>query len=204
MEILHPPFEDDWEHHWTTFGDAARENPANVFRAREISDRSEHRIGWSISDVVRVIFSSISVSVFPIPYLSVLMSPRRRSTARALVPDARFSRVDIANPDQRLAEYEQFATHGVCSGVLEHLDDPVFFLRKVHMLLSPGSPMIFTVPAGPRSAFDRFIGHWRHFTVTWLRHVLEHSGFEVERISSAVFPFFTLYRLPSSHAENVF
>ena len=52
-----------------------------------------------------------------------------------------------------------------------------------------------TVPGGPRSAFDRHIGHRRHFTPAALRSLLSGAGFDVERVTRAGFPFFNLYRL---------
>jgi hypothetical protein len=45
------------------------------------------------------------------------------------------------------------------------------------------------------SAFDRHIGHRRHFTPELLRDVLVQAGFDVERTWRAGFPFFNLYRL---------
>ena len=51
------------------------------------------------------------------------------------------------------------------------------------------------MPGGPRSAFDRDIGHRRHFTARRLRSILEERRFEDIRIHRAGFPFFDLYRL---------
>ena len=51
------------------------------------------------------------------------------------------------------------------------------------------------MPGGPRSAFDRHIGHHRHFTAADLRGVLTDAGFAVERVQRAGFPFFNLYKL---------
>ncbi len=55
--------------------------------------------------------------------------------------------------------------------------------------------MVITVPGGPRSAFDRHIGHRRHFTTTRLHRLLEDNGFEDVRVRRAGFPFFNVYRL---------
>jgi hypothetical protein len=45
------------------------------------------------------------------------------------------------------------------------------------------------------SAFDRHIGHRRHFTPDRLRQLLEDAGLEVAALYGAGFPFFNLYRL---------
>ena len=52
-----------------------------------------------------------------------------------------------------------------------------------------------TVPGGPRTAFDRHIGHRRHYTTDALRAVLDAAGLEVELVQGAGLPFFNLYKL---------
>ena len=45
------------------------------------------------------------------------------------------------------------------------------------------------------SAFDKHLGHRRHFTKAALKAVLEEAGFEAKSVSAAGFPTFNLYRL---------
>ena len=45
------------------------------------------------------------------------------------------------------------------------------------------------------SAFDKHIGHRRHFSTHLLSEVVQGAGLEVARLSGAGFPFFNLYRL---------
>jgi hypothetical protein len=54
---------------------------------------------------------------------------------------------------------------------------------------------VVTVPGGPRSAFDRHIGHFQHFTAPKLHQVLTDAGYLVQRVLRAGFPFFNLYKL---------
>lgn len=191
--------EDDWESHWATFGDAARGNPANVFRTNIIArllgrlDGSDRLIdvGCGEGDLLVDMHERFPTTQL----LGVDISQEGISRAQKLVPSAEFFQVDLLDPGPELQRFDRFATHGVCSEVLEHLDDPVTFLRNAKSLFVPGSPMVVTVPAGPRSKFDRFIGHRQHFTPQRLRSILEEAGFEVSTIRSAGFPFFTLYRL---------
>jgi hypothetical protein len=61
--------------------------------------------------------------------------------------------------------------------------------------MAPGCLLVVTVPAGPRSAFDRHLGHRQHFKPLRLRRLLESCDFEVKRVTRAGFPFFNLYRL---------
>src|SRR5438445_2155740 len=87
-----------------------------------------------------------------------------------------------------------WATHAVCSEVLEHLEQPADLLRNARAYLAPGCRVIVTVPGGPMSAFDRHIGHRKHYHPEDLRQVLECAGFRIERVSGAGYPFFNLYR----------
>ncbi len=67
--------------------------------------------------------------------------------------------------------------------------------RNASEYLAPGCRLVVTVPGGPRSAFDRHIGHRQHFTPARLRGVVEAGGFDRVEVQRAGFPFFDLYRL---------
>ena len=94
-----------------------------------------------------------------------------------------------------LAEGQPPATHAVCSEVLEHVDDPTTLMRESVALLAPGAKVVVTVPGGPRTAFDKHIGHFRHFTEDGLHQVLTDAGLDVDRVLRTGFPFFNLYKL---------
>ena len=83
----------------------------------------------------------------------------------------------------------------VCSEVIEHVDDPVGFCRLIRSYLKFGGRLLVTVPAGPMSAFDYYIGHRHHYDRTSITQVLDAAGFKVEVVKLAGFPFFNLYRL---------
>ena len=86
------------------------------------------------------------------------------------------------------------ATHAVCSEVLEHVDDPVALMRNAIALLAPGCEVVVTVPGGPRSAFDRYVGHLRHFTAT-LSNQVSRTPASTWTGCCTGFPFFNLYKL---------
>jgi hypothetical protein len=68
------------------------------------------------------------------------------------------------------------------------------FLASARRWLASGALLVVTVPGGPMSAFDRHIGHRRHYTTGELRALLETTGFAVQECGGAGFPFFNVYR----------
>jgi hypothetical protein len=110
-----------------------------------------------------------------------------RSECRSL--NGRFRPQKLLQPVSAECPYLGWADYAVCSEVLEHLDDPALFLRNSAALMSPGCTLIVTVPGGPMSAFDRHIGHRKHYLVSELRGLLERSGFSVKTAMAAGFPF---------------
>lgn len=98
------------------------------------------------------------------------------------------------NPVDRAAG-QALASYAVCMEVLEHVDDPSTLLRNATSMLLPGAKVIVTVPGGPRSAFDKHIGHRTHFTAQSPNDVLAAAGLGVDRVLRAGFPGFNLYKM---------
>ena len=113
--------------------------------------------------------------------------------SRAKIPTATFHQVDLFAPPAEVSCLENQADVVVCSEVIEHVDDPVGFCHRIRSYLKPGGQLLVTVPGGPMSAFDHFIGHRSHYTS--IARVLDAAGFKVEAVKLAGFPFFNLYRL---------
>lgn len=82
----------------------------------------------------------------------------------------------------------------VCSEVLEHIPDDALAASNLCKLLAPGGVAIVTVPGGKMSAFDKVIGHQRHYTPESLEARLSQAGFEVDRVLAWGFPFHSFYR----------
>jgi len=82
----------------------------------------------------------------------------------------------------------------VCSEVLEHIPDHELAARRLLQLLRPSGVAIVTVPGGKMSAFDKVIGHQRHYTPAKLERLLTDAGFEVVTVLAWGFPFHTFYR----------
>jgi 2-polyprenyl-3-methyl-5-hydroxy-6-metoxy-1,4-benzoquinol methylase len=193
----------EWDQTWANYGDPAEGNPANVYRTHLILKHLGHpRLGDTILDVgcgqgelaVNLQQTFVDARVRGIEYSREGVR-RAIAAAKAAAIPAEFIVRDLTEPAVLDAAIQGKATYAVCSEVLEHLDEPETLLRNASAYMARGCRLVVTVPAGPRSAYDRHIGHRRHFTPQLLRSVLENSGFEVDQVVRAGFPFFNLYRL---------
>ncbi len=196
------PNPDDWDHHWDSFGEAAEGNPANIYRRRLIvsllgtlpADATLLDIGSGQGELAIFLRETYpGVAVWGVDY-SAAGVERGRAYAAARGADVTFIQRDLLQP-VALAAGQPAAEYAVCSEVLEHVDDPVCLLRNARTLLAPGCRLVVTVPGGPRSAFDRHIGHRRHFKASDLGEALSYAGYSVDRVLRAGFPFFNLYKL---------
>lgn len=193
--------QDDWDAHWDQYAESAGLNPAQRMRhdliARLLCERPDMTsarvfdLGSGQGDLLQKLHALLPSAKF----LGAELSESGVAISRQKVPQATFFVADIFHPPARLNEFESWATHAVCSEVLEHVDDPAAFLKQARKYLAPEAKLIVTVPGGPMSAFDRHIGHRQHFDRREIRALLEQAGYAVGRVYLAGFPFFNLYRL---------
>jgi SAM-dependent methyltransferase len=190
---------DDWEEHWRDYAEAAARNPAQAYRRRLVLGAlAEHQpvsrlldIGSGTGDLVAEVDRSFPEAEI----VGIDVSGSGLRTAREKVPAAVFLQRDLVGEQPETDPYHGWATHAVCSEVLEHVAEPERLLRNASDYLAPGCMLVVTVPGGPVSAFDRHIGHRRHYTPDELRRLLVDVGLVVERSFDAGFPFFNIYRL---------
>lgn len=193
---------DDWDSHWGAFGEALAGSPANGFRIRlALSLLTRPLAGSVVLDIgsgqgefavyLKRLYPDLTIWGAEYSARGVELG---RVTAKASGLDVKFRQADLLQP-VTLEAGQPPAQYAVCSEVLEHVEDPVRLLRNSMSLLAPGCRVVITVPGGPRSAFDKHIGHHRHFTAAALRGVLTDAGYRVERVVRAGFPVFNLYKL---------
>ncbi|HEV3189842.1 MAG TPA: class I SAM-dependent methyltransferase [Polyangiaceae bacterium] len=192
---------DDWNEHWAAHAVVNALNPAQIYRTKLVLEALA--LGEANAPL-RVLelgsgtgeFAGHVLGLRPdAEFVGLDLSAVGVEISQRKVPAARFFQQDFMQPIQLAPSYRGWATHVVCSEVLEHLDDPAGMLRNMRPLLAPGCRVIVTVPAGPMSAFDRHIGHRRHFNPTLLEETLRAAGLNVLDLRGAGFPFFNLYRL---------
>ena len=190
--------QDDWDRHWDDYADAAQQNPAQAFRRKLVFDL----LGLG-SGPARLLdigsgqgdFAAEVAGRFPaVELLGLEMSAEGIEISKRKAPRASFLEADLTQPQQPPQDRRGWATHAVCSEVLEHVDDPEAVLVNSLPFMGPGCRLVVTVPGGPMSAFDRHIGHRRHFDADDLRGVIEAAGLEVDLAGGAGYPFFNLYR----------
>ena len=191
---------DDWNRHWQDLANYASENPAQNYRHRTVLKVLR---AAGIRDTVRLLdigsgqgdFLRKAAKRWPAAELvGVELSQTGVEITRRKVPRARVFAADVFGRSPEIAFLEGWAEAAVCSEVLEHIDDPVAFLRAASFYLAPGACLVITVPGGPVSSFDQYIGHRQHFTARQVAGLLSSAGFKVHRVMRAGFPFFNLYR----------
>jgi 2-polyprenyl-3-methyl-5-hydroxy-6-metoxy-1,4-benzoquinol methylase len=160
---------DDWEQHWRDYAGTAEQNPAQGYRREMILSLLNLQragqgariidIGSGQGDMAAAIHER-----FPAPeVLGLDLSRSGVEVSRRKVPFARFVQRNLLDATKPEEMERRWAPHAVCSGVIEHLDDPAVLLRNVRDYMSEGRYLILTAPGGPMSAFNRHIGHRKHW-----------------------------------------
>ena len=200
-----------WDEHWDRYAEATRLNPGQRYRRKLIcqmlgfsatiltashirasnSNATILDAGCGAGDLLEVIAAE-----FPKAQLGGIdQSASGLSVTQKLLPNAQLQKVNLVDASVDPGALENWASHMVCSEVLEHIESPVPVLKNLYKFLKPGGALIVTVPGGPKSAFDKSIGHFRHYTQDRLRQDLEAAGYTVELATGSGFPVFNLYRL---------
>src|ERR1035437_4266951 len=191
---------DDWDRHWDEYNQAVEENPAQAYRRRGIFSLlglTDAGAGVRLLDVgsgqgdmaaaVRAAFPKAEIVGLELSQSGVEISRRK-------VADARFLQCNLLEQVTAPEELRGWATHAVCSEVIEHVDNPLQLLRSAREYMSPGCKLVVTAPGGPMSAFDKHIGHRKHFRPADIELLFHQAGYVPERVTGAGFPFFNLYR----------
>jgi SAM-dependent methyltransferase len=189
---------DDWESHWSSFSAATELNPAQAFRRRLVlallaahgPPQRYLDIGSGQGDLA----VAVAERWPDVEVTGIDLSRRGVDIATRKLPRARFRQFDLLSGEPPPTGLAGWATQATCSEVLEHVDQPENLLTSARRWLAPGASLVVTVPGGPMSAFDRHIGHRRHYTTTELDSLLTSAGFDVLESAGAGFPFFNLYR----------
>lgn len=194
---------DDWDHHWELIGESAKGSPANVFRRELLAELLGNiPAGAVLLDIgcgqgqfaVDYALENPHIEVHGTDYSLEGVNRASAAAEEAGLTTSRFFQRNLLEPVTPEPGVP-LATHALCSEVLEHVEEPVALMHNAISLLAPGAKVIVTVPGGPRSAFAKYIGHFKHYKGDELREVLEEAGLEVDRVICAGFPFFNLFQV---------
>lgn len=194
-----PVGQDDWEAHWGDYASTAEDNPAQAYRRQRafalLEGGGDVRrlldIGAGQGDLLRMAaerFTGAELAGLELSHTGV-------AACGAKVPQASVHQRNLLLDEPVEPSLRGWATHAVCSEVLEHVDDPALLLRNATAYLAPGCRVVITVPGGPRSAFDKHIGHRAHFDRARLERTLADAGLVDIGVQAAGFPVFNLYKL---------
>ncbi len=191
---------DNWDRHWEEYHHSAEENPAQSYRRELIFSLlgiSGKGRGARILDIgsgqgdmlaaVRQQYPEAELLGLELSQSGVAISGRKVSAAR-------FVQRDLLQPMEPADEQKGWATHAICSEVIEHVDDAALLLRNAREYMAPGCCLALTAPGGPMSAFDKHIGHRKHWRPQDVGRVLRDAGYHPQRVTGMGFPFFNLYR----------
>lgn len=189
-----------WEKHWQEYSESNTLNPAQEYRRRLIFEALE----LENDKVIRLVdigsgqgefLTTVNKRYPEAQLLGVELTQSGVEIAKEKVPTAHFTQRDLLKKEEIPEPFRHWATHAVCSEVLEHVDDPKHFIENIKPLLTKDCRLVFTVPGGPMSCFDKHLGHQRHFNTNKLRELFTSADYEITKLRSAGFPFFNIYRL---------
>ena len=195
-----PPNRDNWDRHWQEYSGTAEQNPAQNYRRELILSllgvrgRGEDARILDIGSGQGDMASAIQARFPAAKILGVELSQSGVEISSKKVPEARFVQRNLLNRASIPEDLQGWATHAVCSEVIEHLDDPSILLRNASAYMAKGCRLVLTAPGGPMSAFDKHIGHRKHWTAREIDLLLRNAGYTAEEVNGAGFPFFNLYR----------
>jgi len=191
---------DDWDKHWESYSQSAEENPAQTYRRRMIFSLlgiPDSGAGARILDVGSGqgdMAAAVQRRYPSAEILGVELSRAGVEIAAKKVPQGRFVRRDLVQPEHVSQELLGWATHAICSEVIEHIDDPGLLLQNARQYMARDCRLVLTAPGGPMSAFDRHIGHRKHWRAEEIDGLLRRAGYATEKVTGVGFPFFNLYR----------
>jgi len=149
------PIRDDWNSHWEDYSDAAEQNPAQDYCrkvALSLLGLKGAGAGVRVLDIgsgqgdmaaaIRAKFPSAEI-------LGLELSKSGVEISKKKVPDAQFVQRNLLEEVPVPPGQQNWATHAVCSEVIEHVDDPVQLLRSAREYMCLDCVLALTAPVGP-------------------------------------------------------
>jgi len=193
---------DIWDDHWHDLDSITTINPAQIYRHKllvstliEVSKDSKNIIdfGSGQGDMIELFSNSLPL----LNYYGLELSKVGVEISKIKNPTAQFFQCDLLDDERQIKSLYAIGDIGICAEVLEHLDNPGYALNNIAKYIKPNGILIITVPGGPMNAFEKSIGHRRHFKIEEIAKLISYAGFDVTLKLKAGFPFFNLYKIIS-------
>lgn len=183
---------ENWDEIWNSLSDGMQNNPARKIRQDAILRRltGEPILDFGAGDgdlVLRIKKMGLNV-------VGLERSQKGIDRANVRANELGYGDVLFQLDDFVLSDSTRYRSI-IVSEVIEHLDEPKSLLNSICKLLAPEGSVIITVPAGPVSQFDRYIGHYRHYSKESLLKEIESGGLDVVSIHQVGFPIVNLVRI---------
>lgn len=195
--------QDEWDRIWMQFHRGLARNPGRLYRYHLIDElvvaNNRHNRN-SIIDVgcgTGELLSHLAVKFGAQNLLGLDISKTGLKIAQESFPNISFGLLEMNDLGLHSRAIQSPASIVVCSEVLEHLENPEVTLKFISDILECNGILIVTVPAGPMSFLEKYIGHHRHYTKESLAGLLMDSGFGKIEIQRAGYPGINIIRLVS-------
>lgn len=188
----------DWEFIWQNMSEGMARNPGRDYRFNQIIKSIPNLKDLKILDFGCGTGNLLSLLMERFPqhkFVGADTSLEGLEKTLELNPLLQIVQIKLDNDTPTIELPMESFNLIICSEVLEHIDNDIETLILLYKLMAPGGKLICTVPAGPMSYFDKFIGHHRHYTRNSLRLSLEASGFSDVTVLRSGFPAINILRI---------
>jgi 2-polyprenyl-3-methyl-5-hydroxy-6-metoxy-1,4-benzoquinol methylase len=124
--------------------------------------------------------------------VGVDLSKRQTEENRVKRPQMEWFVADLSREGALGKEIAAIADAVIASEVIEHVDDPVAFLKNARFVARPGALLIVTTQSGTIHGTEVRVGHRQHFTADMLSEVLKKAGWKPLRVWNEGYPFHDL------------
>jgi SAM-dependent methyltransferase len=200
-------FEADWNFIWQNMSEGMAKNPARSFRFDQIEKLISPTAGISILDFgcgTGELVSRLERQFPANSFYAADTSSEAIAITKARVPNVKVGLIELTPDGPRMTFIDCSFDLIIISEVLEHILDHLDTLKMLFSILKPDGIIICTVPAGPVSKFDRFIGHHRHYKPKQLQNLFLEAKFESVKIMRAGFPGIFMIRIATILLGNLF
>lgn len=182
--------ETDWDEIWSSLGDGMADNPARKLRyeaiVAELKPGKILDFGAGDGQLVRYLNS--------LNFDAIGYEISKKGVDRSKRISSNYNLKNSVFHMESLKDIEGVYDVIILSEVVEHILDPEITLRHLKSHLASSGIFIITVPAGPMSYFEKYIGHHMHYSKRKIVKLFDKSGLVMQDFYRTGFPILTLVR----------